>query len=99
MAFNEALRIYRAGGQPCSLRHRNKPIDCIPAPSPDATTLIAGGFYDDYESSLMARRDDFIAAPRSGEAIVLAGRESKILKVESSPIHPLIVLHYGTMNR
>jgi hypothetical protein len=98
--FNAGLKIYRQRNpDACLITFDSKPIDCIPAPAPDSTTLLRGGYIESYQSSVACRVDDFDKLPKSGQTLIRQGRTSKILTTDDGGgVSPLLVIHYGTMD-
>jgi hypothetical protein len=73
--------------------------DAIPSPSPDRLDLITGGFLEEYQFSMSARRDDFATLPIAGDLFKMNGRVSRILFVENSELSPVVVFHCGTPDK
>lgn len=73
--------------------------DCIPAPTPDRLDLVAGGFLQDYQFSVSARRSDFTTLPVVGDLVLQANRVLRIVTVESSDLSAVVVLHLGSPDK
>lgn len=98
--IDAALKIY-AQRDPlaCRVTIHGVTIDCLPQPTPDATTLLRGGYIASYQASIGVRAADLPRPVTSGLIVTRRGRQSKVLSVDDGAgISPLVVLHLGSVD-